>query len=114
MKKRKRVAAIDEAPTAFARGFLVTGLLATLQDRRTAGAVPPSARKVLRHAVQGGSALAAASVAAEALARRDYSLAVAAVAAGAAGVLAAEYLLNIETTEEERGLGQEKQEGEAA
>lgn len=108
MKRRKRAAvAADEARTAFARGFLVTGLLGALRDRR--GAAPPSGRRVLRHALQGGSALAAGSVAAEALARRDYSLAVAAVAAGAAGVLAAEYLLNSDGADEkEKGLGQEE------
>jgi hypothetical protein len=86
VKKRRR--AVESASTAFARGFLVTGMLVALQGRGASG------RKTLRHAVQGGSALAAGTIAAEALSRRDYGLAVAAVAAGAAGVLAAEHLLN--------------------
>lgn len=107
MKKRSRKAralVAAEAPTAFARGFLVTALLATLQDR---GATAAPKRKVLRHALQGGAALAAATVAAEALSRRDYPLALAAVAAGAAGVMAAESLLPPQSHIQENDLGQE-------
>lgn len=107
--KRRRAplpAPLDEAPSAFARGFLVTGLLVALQDRNQSGAARPPGRKVLRHALQGGGALAAGTVAAEALLRRNYGLAVAAVAVGAAGVVAAGYLLNDDNRE--NGLGQEK------
>jgi len=72
--------------TVFARGFVVTGLLAALQGGRRPG------RDVLRLALQGGAALAAGTMAASALGRRDYTAVAAAVAAGAAGVVAAEAL----------------------
>lgn len=75
--------------TVFARGFVVTGLLAALQGGRRPG------RDVLRLALQGGAALAAGTVAADALGRRDYRVAAAAVAAGAAGVIAAEAALSV-------------------
>lgn len=102
-------AVLAEAPTAFARGFLVTGLLAAMQDRRGKGA--PDGATLLRHALQGGAALAAGTVAAEALARRNPALAAIAVAAGAAGVLAAETLLNSAPADEfkENRLGQEEE-----
>lgn len=110
-KRRGALAPLDEAPTVFARGVLVTGLLVALQGRREPGAVPPPRCKVLRHALQGGAALAAGTVAAEALRRRNYGLALAAVAAGAVGVVAAEYLLNPDRRDDnkEDGLGQEKE-----
>lgn len=109
-KRRQAPAALDDTPTVFARGFLVTGLLVALQGRREPGAIQPPRRKVLRHALQGGAALAAGTVAAEALSRRDYSLAAAAVAAGAVGVVAAEYLLNPDRRDDhkENGFGQEE------
>lgn len=110
-KRRGAPVPLGETPTVFARGFLVTGLLVALQGRREPGAMPPPRRKVLRHALQGGAALAAGTVAAEALRRRDYGLALAAVAAGAAGVVAAEYLLNPDRRDDnkENGLGQEEE-----
>ena len=89
MKRAKREAAgaaTGELPGAFARGFVATALLATLQDRHARGATPLPGRSILRHAIQGGTALAAGSVAADALLRRDYALALAAATAGAAGV----------------------------
>lgn len=105
-KRRQALAPLGGTATVFARGFLVTGLLVALQDRRGKGAAKPPGRKMLRHALQGGSALAAGTIAAEALARRNYGLALAAVAAGAAGVVAAEYLLD--NANKENGLGQEE------
>lgn len=103
MKRKRRAApALDEAAPAFIRGALVTGMLVALQDRQTA---KPEGRKVLRHAIQGGTALAAGTVAAEALMRRDYKLAAMAVAAGAAGLIAAGQLFN----DQENGLGQEEE-----
>lgn len=103
-KRRKAVAAAADAPAAFLRGALVTGLLVALQGRHAA---KPAGRKVLRHALQGGAALAAGTVAAEAIVRRRYAVAAGAVAAGAVGVVAAEYLID-ETDVKERGLGQEE------
>jgi hypothetical protein len=109
-------AATGELPRAFARGFVATALLATLQDRPARGAAPLPGRSILRHAIQGGTALAAGSVAADALLRRDYVLALAAATAGAAGVLAAEYLLNPagesagdRRVEKENGHGREEE-----
>lgn len=101
-RKRRSLAPMDEATPAFLRGVLVTGMLVALTDRRKD---KPQGRKVLRQAVQGGAALAAGTVAAEALVRRDYKLAAMAVAAGAAGVVAAGHLFD---ENEEDGLGQEK------
>lgn len=98
-----------EAAAAFARGFVATGLLSLFQDRL--GPVPPhphDRRKILRHALQGGTALAAATMVAEALLQRDYPTVVTAAALGAGGVLAAEYLLT-HRSNEEADLGQEKE-----
>jgi len=109
VRKRKRRAAVGEdAATAFARGFLVTGLLVGLQGRGLAGAAPVSGRKTLRQAVQGGATMAGGTLAADALARRDYSRAIAAVTAGAAGVLAAEYLLADKPNKREKGVVEEE------
>lgn len=106
MKRRRlgKAAPLDEVPSAFLRGLVVTGMLVALQGRR---AGRPSGRKVVRHALQGGAALAAGTVAAEALVRRDVGLAAVAVAAGVAGVTAAELLLD-DKHDEENGLGQEE------
>ncbi|ALJ38117.1 hypothetical protein D9623_27275 (plasmid) [Azospirillum brasilense] len=78
----------------FTRGMVATGLLTAVQDRWVTGAEPPAPRTVLRHGLQGGAALAAASVAADALRNRDYARLALAVAAGAAGVVMIEHLLN--------------------
>ncbi len=104
MTRRDVVARPGETvPTVFARGALVTGLLSAIQDRRGPDAAPLSGRNVLRHALQGGAALAAGTVAAEALSRHHWRLALGALAAGAVGVLAAEALLNPSTKETIRG-----------
>jgi hypothetical protein len=73
----------------FARGFIAAGLLTAIQDRKA----PADHRKTLRHAVQGGAALAAGVFAARALARRRYGMALGVAAVGAAGVWAAQALL---------------------
>ncbi|GAA4249761.1 hypothetical protein [Azospirillum formosense] len=78
----------------FTRGMVATGLLTAVQDRWVTGAEPPAPRTILRHGLQGGAALAAASVAADALRNRDYARLALAVAAGAAGVVMIEHLLN--------------------
>ncbi|MGQ9368066.1 hypothetical protein [Azospirillum sp. ST 5-10] len=94
-RKRRRAPALTagEIAATFTRGMVAGGLIAAIQDRATAGAAPPG-RTVLRHALQGGAALAAGAAAAEALRGRDVAGAVLAVAAGAAGVVVVEHLLN--------------------
>lgn len=87
-KKRADAVAVD-----FTRGFVATGLLSLFQDRVASKRGSVDARRVLRHALQGGMALAAGSAAAEALRRRDYTTVLSAVAGGAAGILTIEQLL---------------------
>lgn len=103
MKRRRR-----NADAAFARGLVVSGLLSALQDRLEPGHRPPGARKVARHAVQGGVALAAGTAAARALRRSDWASALAATAAGAAAIYAAERLL-ADPVIEETSHGQEEE-----
>lgn len=84
MKKRgrrraARAAVWNELRDGFVKGFVSTGLLVALRD---AG----DSRRVLRAALQGGTALAAASVAAGAVGRRAPTTALTAVAAGALGL----------------------------
>ncbi|SEH28398.1 hypothetical protein [Magnetospirillum fulvum] len=97
-----------EAAVAFARGFVATGLLSLFQDRLEPVRSRPNPRKILRHALQGGAALSAATLLAEALRRRDYATVATAAALGAGGVLAAEYLLT-HRSNEEADLGQEEE-----
>ncbi|MFC5300761.1 hypothetical protein [Azospira restricta] len=82
MKKRSRKArraAGGELQDGFVRGFVATGLLAALRD----GA---GRKQVLCAALQGGTALAAAGLAVDALKQRSPAGALSAVAAGAAGL----------------------------
>lgn len=72
----------NHAATVFARGFVATGLLSALDGGTKPGNV------VLRKALQGGAALAAGTVAAAALSRRDYPTAIGAVVVGAIGLFA--------------------------
>lgn len=93
MKKRRSKAgragkALSSAQFAdFTRGFVASGLLSALQDRNAGKGRRIDARRTLRHAVQGGIALAAGSTAASALGRQDYLSAAAAALGGAAGVV---------------------------
>jgi len=109
-KAKRRAEA--EAAVAFARGFVATGLLSLFQDRLEPARPRPDTRKILRHALQGGAALSAATLLAEALRRRDYPTVATAAALGAGGVLAAEYLLTHRSSDpnEEADRGQEKEE----
>ncbi|WP_332672926.1 hypothetical protein [Aromatoleum sp.] len=110
----KRVARIDRARRRgemggnFVRGFVATGLLAALQDGGSART--GDARAALRSALQGGVALAAGSSAADALQRRNYNGALLAVAGGAAGVIAIDYLTRkpARTTKGGKENGKEK------
>jgi len=89
MPKRRKSPTATDLPYVFARGFIATALLTAVQDRPAA----IGRHRVLCRAAQGGAALAAGTLAAEALARRRYGLALAATTVGAAAVLAAEHLL---------------------
>ncbi|MFM8442056.1 MAG: hypothetical protein ACKN9W_01800 [Methylococcus sp.] len=76
----------------FTQGLVAAGCVSAFQD-----VVRPDARlqgrRVLRHALQGGTALAAGAYAAEAVRCGDFTRAVLATAVGAAGVYALERLL---------------------
>lgn len=82
-RRRRRTARGDGPPEAawdgFVKGFASTGLLAALRDGQ-------DHRRVLRLALQGGTALAAASAAARALNRGSAVTALASLAAGAVGL----------------------------
>lgn len=107
MKKgRNRSRAIKDAPETFVRGFLATALLSAVQDR-AAGTGPTPWRRIIRHGVQGGAALTAATIAAEAVVNRDFGTGLAAVAVGAAAVAATEAALQTSPIEE-NSLGQEE------
>lgn len=100
MKRRRRPRTAGEIPGGFVRGFVATGLLAAIQGRAARLPGRASRQRVLRLALQGGTALAAGSVAAEALQRREWTTVLTAVAAGGLGVLAVEQLLQDETFKE--------------
>lgn len=99
--------AAREMRAGFVRGFVATGLLAAVQDRAARRGARTERQRALRLALQGGAALAAGTVAAEALQGRDWALAATAVAAGALSVLTIERLLQQETFKENRS-GQEE------
>lgn len=83
----------------FVKGFVSTGLLAGIQGgtRNARGRADP--RRVLRLALQGGTALAAGSAAADALQRRAPASALAAIGAGAVGLMLIERLLQDKSLE---------------
>ncbi|GAB3467592.1 hypothetical protein [Azotobacter salinestris] len=94
--------------TEFTRAFVATACLSAFQG----GARPQSPtqlRKVLRQALQGGTAFAAGSRAATAVRQGDYSSALVAAALGAGGVLLLEQLLR-----DAARLDKEKQDGQEA
>lgn len=119
MKRKRRRPAADAARPAevFVRGFVAAALLSALQDR-AAGPTPPAPtlpaptlpdwRKVLRHGLQGGAALTAGTLSAQAVARRDYGTGAAAILVGAAAVMAVETTLNSPPFLQENPLGQEE------
>lgn len=79
-----------EMPANFVRGFVATGLLAALQE--PVGRATPAGRAVLKQALQGGTALAAGCAAADAWQRQDFRGVLVAVAGGAAGLAAIDYV----------------------
>lgn len=95
-RRARRVHLSGEIGDSFVRGLVSAGLLAGAQR----SAAPARPRRVMRLALQGGVALAAGSAALEALRHDQAVWALGAVAAGAAGLLVAEQLLQDEITEE--------------
>jgi len=97
-KAKKKGAGLGETSSEiFVRGFLAAGLLAAIRDRLDPEEPTANSRKVLRHAIQGGCALTAATLTARALARQQYGQAILAAGLGAAGLIAAEQTLRPET-----------------
>jgi len=89
-RRSRRANAFDELQDGFLKGFISTGLLATLRggsDRR----------RIVQAALQGGTALAAASFAAGAIKRRSPTGALSAVAAGVAGLYLIDQFTNAAT-----------------
>lgn len=84
---------------AFVQGFVTTGLLAAIQNQPGR---PVADKRALRLALQGGTALAAGSAAAQAWQHQDLGRALTALAVGAAGVMAIEHLMK-ETKENDDG-----------
>lgn len=80
--------------TTFVQGFVAGGCLSAFQDRSTQLGSSADLKRVLRHALQGGTALAAGTQTASALRQRNYVSALVAAATGAAGVLIIERLLS--------------------
>jgi hypothetical protein len=75
---------------AFVQGFVASGLLASIQNQPGR---PVADKRALRLALQGGTALAAGTSAAQAWQRRDLTRALTALALGTAGVLAIEKMM---------------------
>ena len=87
----------------FVQGFVAAGCVSAFQDRPSPFA-PADLKRVLRHALQGGTALTAGSCAAAALRQQDYARALVAATAGAAGVLLIERMLrDAAQAEKEKG-----------
>lgn len=106
-RQKRRVASVGEVSTTFARGAIAAGLLSAIQ--RETGAAPRVGRVVLRHALQGGAALAAGTIAAEAIRRGRMGEAMIAAAGGAASMVAIEFLLNPQADDDkETNLGKEE------
>lgn len=86
-RRTRRASAVDELQDGFVKGLVSTGLLATLR-----GSGDP--RRIAQSALQGGTALAAASFAAGAIKRRSLSGALSGLAVGVAGLYLIEQLSN--------------------
>lgn len=105
-RKNRKQSAGSVATEVFVRGFVATALLSALQDR-TGNTAATDWRKVFRHGLQGGAALTAGTIAAEAVIRRDYGTGATAVLAGAVAVVAAETAFNTPRIQESF-IGQEE------
>jgi hypothetical protein len=84
---------------AFVKGLVTTGVLASIQNRPVRPALDKLA---VRRALQGGAALAAGTVAAQAWQRQDLGRALTAIALGTASVMVLEQLMK-ETKEKQDG-----------
>lgn len=98
MKKRVIVTEIQDN---FVRGFVSTGLLAGFQGSGKKRRARSNARRFLRLALQGGTALSAGSATLEALRRNSLSGVLGAIAAGSAALMVIEHLLHDEITQGE-------------
>jgi hypothetical protein len=87
---------------SFTKGFVASACISAFQD-----VAQPNSKadymRVLRHGLQGGTALAAGSHAARSLQQGDYTSALLSVAVGAAGVLLLENLISDKTKAKEAG-----------
>jgi len=87
---------------SFTQGFVASACISAFQD-----VTHPESKadytRILRHGLQGGTALAAGSHAAVALRRNDYSEALLSIGIGAAGVLLLEHLLSNKADTQEAG-----------
>lgn len=107
--KKRRISAYAATPaetlaTDFSKGFLATGLLASFQNTGANPLATRDWRRILRLALQGGIALGTASLTAESLRRRDYATGLAAMVAGAAGLIVVEKVLNPPPPSPSRGI----------
>ncbi len=93
-----------EMGSDFIRGFVATSILSAVQDHP---GKPRLDRRTLRLAMQGGSALAAASYAARAWQRGETGRTLAGIAAGLAAVATFEHLLQASAAKENE-YGQEE------
>lgn len=92
-----------ESRNGFVRGFIVAGLAAATSAR------PSANSETLRLALRGGTALAAGVAGANAIDRRDYGSALLAVAAGAAGLSAINYLFPESSSNEKESLDEQEE-----
>lgn len=91
---KRRGKGLGELHDGFVKGFVSTGLLAAMRGTRDRHAI-------LRAALQGGTALATASLVAGALARRSLPEAAGALALGAGGL----YLIGLSAAAAEDDAG---------
>lgn len=92
--KKRDVSSQAEVANNFMRGFVASGLLVSLQASRRHTVAPLSGKKILQHALQGGIAIAAGVASANTIQQRQYGQALLAIATGAAGIVAVEYLMD--------------------
>lgn len=87
---------------SFTQGFVASACISAFQDV-THPDCKADYKRILRHGLQGGTALAAGSHAATALRRSDYTGALLSLGIGAAGVLLLEKLLSDKANTQESG-----------
>lgn len=110
MKGRKRQRARSAARKAFVRGFVATGLLASVD--RTQGGSTRLSRDSLRRALRGGFAIASGTLVAEKLSQRDYTGSAAALAAGTVCLAITDHYLTPSKSDHEDRQDGEEEKGE--